>query len=236
MAQNNTNNDEGIKKWELRSYEIQRTPQVVRTDHTEIKVPQNTIGELVRCPICLDTLKNTMIAKGCGHRFCNECINTALRSNNRECPTCRDKIASKRSLTKDPNFDALVQLLVKKEEKDEQTDEQRTEELLRQTRLRQKAFSEMALRQAARQKREDNESAKKHVKEVSRKKSTEKSKPTAVNEAISRTLIDASSDKKANDLSISTSNYGESDENAAVSNGVQKVPENLGKLCLLYDV
>ena len=31
-------------------------------------------------------------------RFCAECIITALRSGNKECPTCRKKLVSKRSL------------------------------------------------------------------------------------------------------------------------------------------
>ena len=42
-------------------------------------------------------------------RFCAECIVTALRSGNKECPTCRKKLASKRSLRPDPNFDHLVE-------------------------------------------------------------------------------------------------------------------------------
>jgi len=41
-------------------------------------------------------------------RFCQECITTALRSGNKECPTCRKKLVSKRSLRPDPNFDALI--------------------------------------------------------------------------------------------------------------------------------
>ena len=42
-------------------------------------------------------------------RFCAECIVTALRSGNKECPTCRKKLVSKRSLRPDPNFDQLVE-------------------------------------------------------------------------------------------------------------------------------
>lgn len=44
----------------------------------------------------------------CLHRFCSECITTALMRGNKECPTCRKKIVSKRSLRPDPNFDALI--------------------------------------------------------------------------------------------------------------------------------
>lgn len=42
------------------------------------------------------------------NRFCSECIITALRSGNKECPTCRKKLVSKRSLRPDPNFDMLI--------------------------------------------------------------------------------------------------------------------------------
>jgi len=41
-------------------------------------------------------------------RFCSDCIITALRSGNKECPTCRKKLVSKRSLRPDPNFDLLI--------------------------------------------------------------------------------------------------------------------------------
>lgn len=61
-----------------------------------------------QCPICLDMLKKTMTTKECLHRFCSDCIITALRSGNKECPTCRKKLVSKRSLRADPNFDLLI--------------------------------------------------------------------------------------------------------------------------------
>lgn len=42
------------------------------------------------------------------HLIFQECIITALRSGNKECPTCRKKLVSKRSLRPDPNFDTLI--------------------------------------------------------------------------------------------------------------------------------
>lgn len=60
------------------------------------------------CPICLDTLKNTRITRDCFHRFCKDCIITALRRGNKECPVCRRKLISKRSLDSDPQLDALI--------------------------------------------------------------------------------------------------------------------------------
>lgn len=94
--------------WELSLYELNRTPQELITDSTEIAVSPRSINSELTCPICLDLLKNTMTTKECLHRFCYECINTALRSGNKECPTCRKKLVSKRSLRPDPNFDQLI--------------------------------------------------------------------------------------------------------------------------------
>ena len=96
------------KTWELSLYELQRTPQEAITDSTEIAVSPRSLHSELMCPICLDMLKNTMTTKECLHRFCQDCIITALRSGNKECPTCRKKLVSKRSLRPDPNFDSLI--------------------------------------------------------------------------------------------------------------------------------
>jgi len=96
------------KSWELSLYESLRTPQEAITDSTEIAVSPKSLQSELTCPICLDMLTTTMTTKECLHRFCAECIITALRSGNKECPTCRKKLVSKRSLRHDPNFDQLV--------------------------------------------------------------------------------------------------------------------------------
>uniref|UniRef100_A0A672SX12 E3 ubiquitin-protein ligase RING2 n=1 Tax=Sinocyclocheilus grahami TaxID=75366 RepID=A0A672SX12_SINGR len=96
------------KTWELSLYELQRTSQEAITDGLEIAVSPRSLHSELMCPICLDMLKNTMTTKECLHRFCADCIITALRSGNKECPTCRKKLVSKRSLRPDPNFDALI--------------------------------------------------------------------------------------------------------------------------------
>ncbi|KAF0305576.1 E3 ubiquitin-protein ligase RING2 [Amphibalanus amphitrite] len=96
------------KTWELSLYELHRTPQEPVVDNTVIAVSPRSLHSELMCPICLDMLKNTMTTKECLHRFCNECIITALRSGNKECPTCRKKLVSKRSLRPDPNFDNLI--------------------------------------------------------------------------------------------------------------------------------
>ncbi|XP_018340507.1 PREDICTED: E3 ubiquitin-protein ligase RING1 isoform X2 [Trachymyrmex septentrionalis] len=102
-------NNVGLNKtWELSLYELHRTPQDAITDNTEIAVSPRSLHSELMCPICLDMLKKTMTTKECLHRFCSDCIITALRSGNKECPTCRKKLVSKRSLRPDPNFDLLI--------------------------------------------------------------------------------------------------------------------------------
>lgn len=96
------------KTWELSLYELHRTPHEAITDATEIAVSPRSLHSELMCPICLDMLKKTMTTKECLHRFCSDCIITALRSGNKECPTCRKKLVSKRSLRPDPNFDLLI--------------------------------------------------------------------------------------------------------------------------------
>lgn len=103
-----TDSSSSNKTWELSLYELHRTPQEAITDSTEIAVSPRSLHSELMCPICLDMLKNTMTTKECLHRFCQECIITALRSGNKECPTCRKKLVSKRSLRPDPNFDMLI--------------------------------------------------------------------------------------------------------------------------------
>lgn len=96
------------KNWDLSLYELNRQPQKAITDSTEIAVSPRSLHSELMCPICLDMLKKTMTTKECLHRFCSDCIVTALRSGNKECPTCRKKLISKRSLRADPNFDSLI--------------------------------------------------------------------------------------------------------------------------------
>lgn len=97
------------KTWELSLYELHRTPQEAITDDTEIVLSPRSLHSELMCPICLDMLTTTMTTKECLHRFCHDCIITALRAGNKECPTCRKKLVSKRSLRRDPNFDSLIE-------------------------------------------------------------------------------------------------------------------------------
>jgi len=102
---------EANKQWQLNLYELHRKPlQIPTRPDKENMVTMKTavLTDLLTCPICLDVLENTMVTKNCLHRFCSECITTALRRGNQECPTCRKKLVSRRCLRPDPNFDSLI--------------------------------------------------------------------------------------------------------------------------------
>ena len=110
--------------WQLSLYEQHRKPHQVITDQTKLAISPRSLHNELMCPICLDILKNTMCTKECLHRFCQECIITALRSGNKECPTCRKKLVSKRSLRSDPNFDELIAKIFPKREEYERHQEE----------------------------------------------------------------------------------------------------------------
>uniref|UniRef100_A0A8R1TW95 RING-type E3 ubiquitin transferase n=1 Tax=Onchocerca volvulus TaxID=6282 RepID=A0A8R1TW95_ONCVO len=98
----------GGKTLELTEYDRYRRPHKAISDSTEIRISTRMLSSELCCPICLDLLTTTMTTKECLHRFCSECITTALLRGNKECPTCRKKLVSKRSLRPDANFDALI--------------------------------------------------------------------------------------------------------------------------------
>lgn len=88
-------------------YDIYRQPRAPITDPRATKtLPVRVLNAELTCPICLGVIRNTMVVMDCLHRFCGECITKCLR--NKECPSCRIHIPSKRSLRRDKNFDALI--------------------------------------------------------------------------------------------------------------------------------
>jgi len=60
------------------------------------------------CPVCLRILRKTEIVVECLHRFCGDCIQKCLRVAKHECPSCRVRVPSRRSLKRDAAFDALI--------------------------------------------------------------------------------------------------------------------------------
>ncbi|KAG7400635.1 E3 ubiquitin-protein ligase RING2 [Phytophthora boehmeriae] len=90
-------------------FDIYRQPRAPVTDPAATKsLPVRVLNADLTCPICLGIIKETMVVMECLHRFCGECISTAIRQSKRECPSCRIHIPSKRSLRPDTNFDALI--------------------------------------------------------------------------------------------------------------------------------
>jgi E3 ubiquitin-protein ligase RNF1/2 len=108
MTKSESDSNSYSKNWELNIYELNREPHELIDDETEIAISPRILQNELMCPICLDILKQTMTTKECLHRFCHDCIITALRAGNKECPTCRKKLISKRSLRRDPNFDGII--------------------------------------------------------------------------------------------------------------------------------
>ncbi|GAB1303091.1 E3 ubiquitin-protein ligase RING2 [Apodemus speciosus] len=92
---------------EQNAQDLQGTSQKTTTNDSEI-VALHIDDCNFKCPICLDILRNTRITKSCFHRFCKDCIITALRLGNKECPVCRRKLISKRSLDPDPQLDEFI--------------------------------------------------------------------------------------------------------------------------------
>lgn len=105
------------KQFQLNLYELHRQPLTIkqRSDaNNKISIKSSILESLLTCPICLDVLDQAMVTKACLHRFCKDCITTALRQSNQECPTCRKKMVSRRDLREDPNFDSLINKLFPK--------------------------------------------------------------------------------------------------------------------------
>ncbi|KAK3357129.1 BRE1 E3 ubiquitin ligase-domain-containing protein [Lasiosphaeria hispida] len=48
---------------------------------------EEVLRNMVICSICRSGFKNT-IMKGCGHTFCNDCVESRLANRMRKCPTC----------------------------------------------------------------------------------------------------------------------------------------------------
>lgn len=90
-------------------YDIYRQPRAPVTDPEATKtLAVRVLNADLTCPICLGIIRHTMVVMECLHRFCGDCIQKCLRISNKECPSCRIHIPSKRSLRPDLNFDALI--------------------------------------------------------------------------------------------------------------------------------
>uniref|UniRef100_A0A7S3Z9M5 RING-type E3 ubiquitin transferase n=1 Tax=Lotharella globosa TaxID=91324 RepID=A0A7S3Z9M5_9EUKA len=76
---------------------------------SEITLRVRTLNADFTCPICLGIMRDTMTVMECLHRFCRECIEMSIRMGRKQCPSCRVKVPTKRSLRRDIAFDSLIQ-------------------------------------------------------------------------------------------------------------------------------
>ena len=79
------------------------------------RLEDQTFYQDFECAICLDILSNPYIIPECCHRFCCDCIHKSIKAGNKECPTCRVHIVSKRSLRRDELFGKMLHRLLKVE-------------------------------------------------------------------------------------------------------------------------
>ncbi|CAH0522408.1 unnamed protein product [Peronospora belbahrii] len=90
-------------------FDLYRQPRAPITDPKATKtLSMRQLNADLTCPVCLGIIKETMVVMECLHRFCRQCISTAIRHSKRECPSCRIHIPSKRSLRPDVTFDAFI--------------------------------------------------------------------------------------------------------------------------------
>lgn len=113
--------DEDTVIYGLTMYDMNRTIRKLPEKENNaafIEVPNEVIESLMsddlKCGVCLGKLENTL-ATTCLHRFCSDCLQRSLRMElgakaHHECPSCRAKLASRRSSKPDPKFDILVQI------------------------------------------------------------------------------------------------------------------------------
>lgn len=113
--------DEDTVIYGLTMYDMNRTIRKLpekQNNAATIEVSNDVIQSLLsddlKCGVCLGKLENTL-ATSCLHRFCSDCLQRSLRMElgakmHHECPSCRAKLASRRSSKPDGKFDMLVQI------------------------------------------------------------------------------------------------------------------------------
>jgi hypothetical protein len=123
-------------KWEeppgdpyLTLWDVNRTPRTVEAldPNHRLRLPVKVLHPDFRCPICCGYLKKTTTVMECMHRFCEECIETSIRLAKKECPTCRIRIPSRRSLRSDKRFDKLIECILGDAEEQDQKEAQEIE-------------------------------------------------------------------------------------------------------------
>jgi hypothetical protein len=70
-------------------------------------VDMDSLNADLRCPICLRLMREP-VATECMHRFCKDCIEKCQRQGQKQCPSCRKLIVTRRALRPDPNIARLI--------------------------------------------------------------------------------------------------------------------------------
>jgi hypothetical protein len=73
-----------------------------------LQILRDLVTDEFICSICLGTCTDTNINPQCGHRFCKLCIKKSLNKCKHECPICRTRIPTCRTLRHDAQFDRIV--------------------------------------------------------------------------------------------------------------------------------
>lgn len=79
--------------------------------YNETSIPLSILINLLTCSICRDILTDTCTGITCLHRYCFKCIEKYIistQSNDRSCPYCRCKIASRRQFKIENKFCDLI--------------------------------------------------------------------------------------------------------------------------------
>lgn len=69
------------------------------------------LGEELRCPICLDTLKSPYSGSSCSHSYCHNCLQQMLRSSKTTkvpCPMCKVAPISRREIKIQPKINEII--------------------------------------------------------------------------------------------------------------------------------
>lgn len=91
--------------------------------------------EELKCPICLDIMSDVMVT-WCLHRYCRHCIERHLRGSNKDCPSCRVHIKSRRDLRSDVRMDSLIRTVFGVRRKAVEEEEEEDPAQVRRKRLR----------------------------------------------------------------------------------------------------
>jgi hypothetical protein len=77
-------------------------------------IPISVLTNLLTCSICRDLMDSSHVGMTCMHRFCGPCIEryiTSTATNDRSCPFCRCKIASRRQFKAESFCPEIIDIL-----------------------------------------------------------------------------------------------------------------------------